>query len=86
MNSIKLTFIALCLGGMRIATFSGSAFVASDEPTCTVSWYMAPENKDALDAKIKECRDNPGKLENTPNCLNAEEAWYKIRIFKPPVQ
>ena len=86
MNSAKLVFFALCIGVLSISAIGGSAFAAGEEPTRTVDWYMAPENKAALDAKFQECRSNPGKLEDTPNCINAEEARYKIRIFKPPVQ
>jgi hypothetical protein len=29
---------------------------------------------------IDECRNNPGELHNTPNCLNAEAADGKIRL------
>ena len=86
MNSAKLTFFALCIGVLSIPAFGGLVSASDEEPTRTVDWYMAPENKAALEAKLQECRSNPGKLEDTPNCINAEEARYKIRIFKPPVQ
>lgn len=55
------------------------------EETKTVDWYMAPENKAALEAKLKECRNNPGELGNTPNCQNAELSNHKIFATKPPV-
>ena len=29
---------------------------------------------------IDECRNNPGELHTTPNCLNAEAADGKIRL------
>lgn len=50
----------------------------SSEEIKTVEWYMAPENKEALHEKIAQCRNNPGKLSQTPNCINAQEAADKI--------
>lgn len=47
------------------------------EETKSVEWYLAPENKDALNAKIKECKNNPGELWDTPNCVNARHAAEK---------
>jgi hypothetical protein len=37
-----------------------------------VSYYQS--NPDDRREKIKECRNNPGELSLTPNCLNASEA------------
>ena len=54
------------------------------EETKTVDWYMAPENKDALETKLKECRNNPGELKDTPNCQNAALAQHKLFARKPP--
>lgn len=35
----------------------------------------------ALLAKIiNDCRNNPGELHNTPNCLNAEAADGRVRL------
>lgn len=48
-----------------------------EEETKTVEWYFASENKEALDAKIKDCKSNPGELWNTPNCVNARHAAEK---------
>lgn len=42
------------------------------EPTRTVDWYRQhPIERAAL---LKECRNNPGELGDTPNCTNAEKA------------
>ncbi|ANK95541.1 MULTISPECIES: EexN family lipoprotein [Rhizobium] len=44
----------------------------------TVDEFMAD---DALLVKIiGECRNNPGELRDTPNCLNAEAADGKLRL------
>lgn len=29
---------------------------------------------------INDCRNNPGELQNTPNCLNAEAADGRVRL------
>lgn len=44
------------------------------EEVKTVEWYKAEANRAALDATIKACLDNPGKLKDTPNCQNARAA------------
>ena len=62
------------------------------EETRTVEWYLAPENKEALDAKIEECKNNPGELWDTPNCLNARHAAERKmrggkfeKVKEPPI-
>ena len=62
---LMLSTLALCMA------FVGGC---NAEETKTVEWYLAPENKAALDAKIEECKSNPGELWNTPNCVNARHA------------
>ena len=42
------------------------------EPTHTVSWYQQRPFDRAT--TLRACRDNPGELGNTPNCVNAEKA------------
>ena len=49
----------------------------SGEETRTVDWYLQPENKVAWEEKLKECNNNPGELNNTPNCQNARKAADK---------
>ena len=44
------------------------------DETKTVEWYLSPENVVALDARIRECKSNPGELWDTPNCVNARHA------------
>ena len=47
----------------------------NSEETRTVEWYLKPENKAAWEAKIAQCKDNPGELGNSPNCINARKAF-----------
>lgn len=83
----KMVIAAAFVGIMLIG--AGSAVA---EETRTVEWYLAPENAEALDAKIRECRNNPGELQNTPNCINARQAFNKKatsgryqKVEEPPI-
>jgi hypothetical protein len=46
--------------------------------TKTVGWFF--DHRDELALAIKECRDNPGELAKTPNCINANEARNKVTV------
>ncbi|MBM3654472.1 MAG: hypothetical protein FJX06_16910 [Alphaproteobacteria bacterium] len=48
------------------------------QPAKTVSWFI--EHRDELQATLKACRDNPGVLGKTPDCLNASAARDKITV------
>ena len=74
---MKKLYLMMILVGMALV-FPLTACNA--EETKTVEWYMKPENKTALDTKLAECRNNPGELKDTPNCVNARQAAE--RIFK----
>lgn len=63
-----------------LLAISASIFLLSSagcnaEETRTVEWYLQPENKVAWQAKLEECRNNPGELEKTSNCINARQAF-----------
>lgn len=76
-----ITALALILAfGVTTAIAAQSG---TDAPK-TVDWYMAPENKAALEEKLKECRNNPGQLGNTPDCINAQAA--DLKKFSDPNQ
>ena len=76
----------IMLLGIAIALMSGTTACSAEsakEETHTVDWYMAPENKAALEAKLQECQNNPGELQNTPNCQNAKQADLKLFTSQP---
>ena len=50
----------------------------SPQPEKTVSWFI--EHRDALQAALKACRDNPGALSKTTDCVNASAARDKITV------
>ncbi len=64
-----------------VSALLAAAFALSgcnSEETRTVEWYLKPENKPALEAKLAECQNNPGQLKDTPNCVNARKAAERI--------
>lgn len=68
---------------MKLATLTAlvlSLFACKSEETKTVEWYLKPENETALEAKLAECKNNPGELRNTPNCANASMAFEKMLL------
>ena len=46
--------------------------------TKTVGWLF--DHRDELAITLKACRDNPGELAKTPNCINAVEARNKVTV------
>lgn len=51
------------------------------EKVKTVEWYK--ENPLERKQKIEECSNNPGLLEETPNCKNAQKAQMTSMTEKP---
>lgn len=60
-----------CLG--IVVTIGVAACAPSPNPTHqTVEYYRA--NRDAREAKLAECGNDPGALGQTPDCVNAKQA------------
>lgn len=60
-----------CLG--IVVTIGSAACAPSPEPTHqTVDYYRT--NRDAREAKLAECANDPGALGQTPDCINARQA------------
>jgi hypothetical protein len=57
---------------------SPSSGGASAQPTKTVAWFMG--HHDELQTFLKACRDNPGELAKTPDCVNATKARNRITV------
>jgi len=68
--SILLVAVAAALAGCNEADTS--------HPPKTVGWFF--ENRAELAVTLKACRDNPGELAKTPNCINANEARNKVTV------
>jgi hypothetical protein len=58
----------------------GCSSEPAQEEVKTVDWYKA--NKEARNAKLKECEANPGQLRFTPNCVNAGMARSQLTFEK----
>lgn len=69
-TSIPLVAIAVSLAGCNDAD--------QGQHTNTVGWFL--DHRDELATALKACRDNPGAIGTTPNCINANEARNKITI------
>jgi hypothetical protein len=60
-----------CLG--IVVTIGTAACAPPPEPTHqTVEYYQA--NREAREAKVAECANDPGGLGKTPDCINAKQA------------
>lgn len=60
-----------CLG--IVVTIGTAACAPSPEPTHqTVEYYRT--NREAREAKVAECANDPGTLGKTPDCINAKQA------------
>ncbi len=55
-------------------TLTGCFDEKPKEETHSVEWYQ--KNKVEMNNTLKRCRDNPGELKNTPNCMNAKQAKH----------
>lgn len=48
------------------------------DPVQTVVWYKAHEAERI--AMVTKCHNNPGQLDKTPNCINAQQAADDIAM------
>ena len=69
-------FTALLVASALLMPTIGEC-VEPPKETQTVEWFMRPENREILEVTLKLCRNNPGELKDTPNCVNAGEAEHR---------
>ena len=50
-----------------------------EEETHDVDYYY--KNFDECKKQVEKCQNNPGRLEDTPNCKNAKAAYHKRLIY-----
>ena len=53
-----------------------SSCVANAQTTRTATWYA--DRPAEMARTLESCRDNPGHLRNTPDCINAHQAQYVV--------
>jgi hypothetical protein len=61
-----------------VVGLAGCNEVDTGRQTKTVGWFF--DHRDELAVTLKACRDNPGELAKTPNCVNANEARNKVTV------
>lgn len=74
-NSWSLRPIVFGLAFSAVIGLSGCTKEALD-PVQTVEWYKQHEAERI--AMATKCHNNPGQLEKTPNCINAQQAVSDI--------
>ncbi|RVO39867.1 EexN family lipoprotein [Sinorhizobium meliloti] len=63
---------------LLLTTLSSPACSEQTERTYTVEELVADEA--LLSSIVTKCRNNPGELQDTANCRNAESADGKLRL------
>ncbi|MBQ9682002.1 MAG: EexN family lipoprotein [Neisseriaceae bacterium] len=65
-----------------VATAFLAACGKSAEEVHTVDWFKQPENNQVLTDTVQACKNDPGTLGKTPNCINATEAYVQLELAK----
>lgn len=73
-NSRPIVFGLVLSGVLGIVGCTQEAL----DPVQTVAWYKAHEAERI--AMATKCHNNPGRLEKTPNCINAQQAVDDIAM------
>ncbi len=72
--TIKASILVIAVA----AALTGCNEPIRSQQTKTVGWFL--DHRDELAMALKACRDNPGELGKTANCINANEARNKVTI------
>ena len=72
---------AQALGMAITVTILLSACTPKPEPK-TVDYYV--KHQAEWQKVFDECRNNPGKLKDDPDCINANQAMYVIPLHRTP--
>lgn len=85
-NIMRITLIAAVLA---LTGFCLPLAANAEEKVMSVEWYRAPENSQALEEKLRQCRENPEQRHKDKNCQNAADAaatrgrFQKVK--EPPI-
>jgi hypothetical protein len=72
------TMASILLITATVVSLAGCNEADTSRQAKTVGWFF--DHRDELAVTLKACRDNPGELAKTPNCVNANEARNKITV------
>ena len=64
---------------LMLLVLASSLVGCKEEATHDVEYYY--KNFDECKKQVEKCQNNPGKLEDTPNCKNAKAAYHKRLIY-----
>ncbi|WFU45744.1 EexN family lipoprotein (plasmid) [Bradyrhizobium sp. CB82] len=70
----RLTILLMAVA----AALAGCNDADKGEQTRSVGWFL--DHRDELAVALKGCSDNPGELQMTPNCINANEARNQVTV------
>lgn len=73
---MRITPIILLIG--IAASLAGCNDADKEQQRKTVGWFL--DHRDELALALKACRDNPGAIGTTPNCINANEARNQVTV------
>lgn len=72
MKGMNGIIAALVAAGTLALAGCGEDGPATSIPTQTVDWFQAHEEDRA--AVLADCANNPGEMQDVPNCVNAQKA------------
>jgi hypothetical protein len=75
LRSLSLVAVAVALAAAGV---SCSQEAAPQRATYTVDEYLT--KPDVMEAKLRECANNPGELRNNPDCVNVKAAAQQSSI------
>lgn len=64
---------------LMLLVLASSLVGCQEEATHDVEYYY--KNFEECKKQVEKCQNNPGKLEDTPNCKNAKAAYHKRLIY-----
>ena len=81
MNANTITIIIALVSG-TVGAAGGASYVKFSSPVAEeihdVAWFEA--HTEERNAKVAECKGNPGELEWTPNCRNVQVAQGNLSL------
>jgi len=74
-----MKYAALPIGLLTVFLVAGCSSDNEAERVYTVEEYT--EDLSMAEEVVERCRNNPGQLQDDPNCINASEAVARHRLF-----
>lgn len=74
---MKKKIVIASATGLLFTVLAGCDTRQPHEEVRPVDWYESNPAERA--AKLEECKSNPGKLDATPNCVNASRAENNVK-------